>query len=274
MGGDGNSTLVLGEDSMKRLCILSLSLVVLPACSGDDSTPGNGNPTDASLADTSTPEDTGAGQDAGSPLDTGSPPPDTGTPPGDGGITDAMALADADAGSEPDASDGGCPSSWFVAPVVDTSIALPDGGGGVLLHAVGTGTQNYVCAAAIVDGGSPAWTLVTPEANLTDCHDALIGHHFASEAGAGFPEWQTTDGTYVIGTKHLPTFTPDGGAGSIPWLLLHAVDAGGSGTLSMAQYIQRLNTDGGNAPGDGCNVGTVGATRDVPYTADYYFYGP
>jgi Protein of unknown function (DUF3455) len=262
----------LGEDSMKRLCILSLSLVVLPACSGDNSTPGNNNATDASLTDTSTPEDTGAGQDAGSPLDTGSSPPDTGTPPGDGGIADAD--ADADAASEHDASEAGCPSSWFVAPVVDTSITLPDGGAGVLLHAVGTGTQNYVCAAATVDGGSPAWTLVTPEANLTDCHDTLIGHHFASEAGAAFPEWQTTDGTYVIGSKHLPTFTPDGGAGSIPWLLLKAVDAGGSGTLSMTQYIQRLNTDGGNAPADGCNVGTVGNTRDVPYTADYYFYGP
>ncbi len=261
---------------MKRLCILSLSLVVLPACSGDDSTPGgNANPVDASLADTSTPEDTGAGQDAGSPLDTGSPPPDTGTPPGDGGITDAMALADADAGSEPDASDAGCPSSWFVAPVVDTSIALPDGGPGVLLHAVGTGTQNYKCEGTPADGGAPyTWTLVTPEANLTDCQDRLIGHHFASEAGAAFPEWQTTDGTYVIGSKHLPTFTPDGGAGSIPWLLLNAVDAGGSGTLEMVQYIQRLNTDGGNAPADGCNAGTVGASSDVPYTADYYFYGP
>jgi len=126
-----------------------------------------------------------------------------------------------------------------------------------------------------VDGGPTyTWTLVTPEANLTDCHANLIGHHFASEAGAAYPEWQTTDGTFVIGTKHLPTFTPDGGAGSIPWLLLTKVDAGGSGTLSMADYIQRLNTDGGNAPATGCaGPGDLDAGVNVGYSADYYFYG-
>jgi hypothetical protein len=259
---------------MKRLCILSLSLAVLPACSGDDSTPG-ANTEDASLMDSPTPEDTG----------TTPPTPDTGTtPPTDAGVTpdtgtgvsDAE-VADADAGVETDASDGGCPTSWFVAPVTDPSIAVPDGGGGVLLHAMGSGTQNYQCKATPNDSGGPqyTWTLVTPEANLTDCHANVIGHHFASEAGSAFPEWETTDGTYVIGTKHLPTFTPDGGAASIPWLLLTRVDAGGSGTLSMTDYIQRLNTDGGNAPAAGCAAsGDVGATTDVPYTADYYFYGP
>jgi Protein of unknown function (DUF3455) len=265
---------------MKRLCILSLSLVVLPACSGDDSASG-GNVVDGSVADTTTPDDAGSGQDAAATSDAGSIPTDAGAPDSpeatlDAGAVDADAgqEADADAGQEADAGDGGCPATWFVAPVVDPSIALPDGGGGVLLHAVGTGTQNYMCEGNTSDGGAPyAWTLVTPEANLTDCHEALIGHHFASEAGAGFPEWQTTDGTYVIGTK-LHAFTPDGGAGSIPWLLVHAVDAGGSGTLSMAQYVQRLDTDGGNAPADGCDMASVGATTDVPYTADYYFFGP
>ena len=259
---------------MKRLCILSLSLAVLPACSGDDST-ASSNTGDASMMDTSvgddtsvTTPDTGSTRDTGPTADTGTTP-DTGTPPPDSGVVDAPV-------GEPDASDGGCPASWFVAPVVDPSIAVPDGGGGVLLHAVGTGTQNYVCKAGAADGGPPyAWTLVTPEANLTDCHAQLIGHHFASEAGAAFPEWQTTDGTYVIGTKHPPTFTPDGGAGSVPWLLVTSVEAGGGGTLSMADYIQRLNTDGGNSPATGCAAsGDVGSTTDVGYTADYYFYGP
>jgi hypothetical protein len=258
---------------MKRLCILSLSLAVLPACSGDDSTP-LGNPGDASVMDSSIPEDTGVTPptpDAGST-------PDTGTPDAEAPDADAGAeVADADAGAAPDGSDGGCPMSWYVAPVTDPKIAVPDGGGGVLLHAIGTGTQNYMCKATPNDSGGPqfTWTLVTPDANLTDCHANVIGHHFASEAGAAFPEWETTDGTYVIGTKHNPTFTPDGGAGSIPWLLVVEVDAGGSGTLSMTDYIQRLNTDGGNAPGTGCAAaGDVGATIDVPYTADYYFYGP
>jgi hypothetical protein len=271
---------------MKRLCILSLSFALLPACSGDDSASSGGNVQDGSVADATTPDDTGSGQDAGEAPDAGSIPTDAGTPDSpestlDAGAVDADAgqEADADAGAvdagpEPDGGDGGCPAAWFVAPAVDPTIALPDGGGSVLLHAVGTGTQNYMCEGNTADGGAPyAWTLVTPAANLTDCHEALIGHHFASEAGAGFPEWQTTDGTYVIGTK-LHAFTPDGGAGSIPWLLVQAVDAGGVGTLSMAHYVQRLDTDGGNAPAAGCDMASVGATTDVPYTADYYFFGP
>ncbi len=253
---------------MKRFCLLSLSLALLPACSGDDTSPSGA--TDASTTDVSV-EDTGSPEDGGSPVDTGSPKADTGAP------TDAgdAAVEELDAGDGGDGSLGPCPSSWFVAPVTDPSIALPDGGGGVLLHAIGTGTQNYVCKATTPDGGATtyAWTLVTPQANLLDCHNAIIGQHFASEAGAGFPEWQTSDG-FVIGVKKAP-FTPDGGSGSIPWLLVTAVDGGGSGPLSMTDYIQRLNTDGGNAPSTGCGVdGGVGDTIDVGYTADYYFYGP
>jgi hypothetical protein len=109
-----------------------------------------------------------------------------------------------------------------------------------------------------------------PSADLSDCNGAVIGHHFASEAGAGYPEWQTTDGTYVVGHK-LAAFTPDGGAESVPWLLLQQVSTGGAGTLSQTLYVQRLSTDGGVAPGPGCDAGD---TLQVPYGAEYYFYGP
>ena len=46
---------------------------------------------------------------------------------------------------------------------------------------------------------------------------------------------------------------------------------GGTGTLAEVAYIQRLDTDGGVAPGGSCDAG---ATADIPYSADYYFYGP
>jgi hypothetical protein len=253
---------------MKRTCIVSL-LLVLPACSGDDSNGGGGGTgMDASTADTSTATDTGTSPDTGS----------TGGGKGDGGDaatnqdggTDAEVDAEVDAGEPDDASDGACPAAWFAAPEVDPSIAVPDGGGGVLIHASGDGTQDYVCKALANDAGY-AWTLVTPAATLSDCHGTVIGHHFASEAGAAFPEWQTTDGTYVVGSKHAPF---DAGSASIPWLLLGAVDAGGSGTLSRTDYIQRLETDGGNAPATGCDGNNVGGTVNVPYTAEYFFYGP
>jgi hypothetical protein len=160
------------------------------------------------------------------------------------------------------------------------SALLPDGGT-VVLHALGAGTQDYACIGTPIDGGADAgdagesfaWVLQGPDALLKDCNGVTIGHHFP-DGGSTSPEWQTTDGTYVTGKK-LIAYTPDGGSGSVPWLLLQATGHGGTGTLSTVTYIQRLDTDGGNAPSTGCDVTTeAGATVNVPYTADYYFYGP
>jgi hypothetical protein len=174
-----------------------------------------------------------------------------------------------------DAPDTACAGFWTTAPVVDSALAVPDGGGGLLLHTRGGGTQNYACQAVKGDGGTTyAWSFVAPEANLNDCPSSLVVHHFASDAGPSAPEWQTGDGTYVIGQK-VHAVTPDGGAGSVPWLLLQAVAHGGNGTLSKTNYIQRLNTDGGVAPTDPCSATEhLGKIQKVPYGADYYFYGP
>ncbi|MGH7436815.1 MAG: DUF3455 domain-containing protein, partial [Polyangiaceae bacterium] len=123
-------------------------------------------------------------------------------------------------------------------------------------------------------GESFAWVLQGPDAQLKDCSGNMIGHHFPSEAGASAPEWQTTDGTYVVAHK-VATYTPDGGSGSVAWLLLQASSHGGDGGLSNVTFVQRLDTDGGVAPATGCDINTdAGATVNVPYTADYYFWGP
>jgi hypothetical protein len=161
----------------------------------------------------------------------------------------------------------GCGASWLAAPSVAREIALPSDGGGVLLHAAAAGTQNYACV--LTDAGT-VWNPTGPSATLSDCHGTLIGHHFASEAGANYPEWETLDGTYVIGDK-VGKYTPDGGASSVPWLLVQETTASGSGVIGQTVYVQRLFTDGGAAPGPGCDAGD---TLQVPYGADYYFYGP
>jgi hypothetical protein len=163
----------------------------------------------------------------------------------------------------------------LVAPTVDAVIEVPDGGGGVLLHATGTGTQNYTCEAVTLDGGSGyAWVFTGPQADLADCAMNKIGQHFASDGGPGAPEWMTlSDGTYVIGKK-VAADTPDGGSGAIPWLLIQAVaHGGGTGTLSHADYIQRVHTTGGLAPSTTCDATSMGMMEQVPYTADYYFFG-
>jgi hypothetical protein len=174
--------------------------------------------------------------------------------------------------AQQDASDGGCPSSWTLAPTVVDSLDVPDGGGGVILHAAGSGTQNYVCEATTTDAGTAyVWTFVGPQATLDDCAANLIGHHFASEAGAAAPEWQTLDNSYVIGKK-LAAYTAD--AAAVPWLLLQETSNAGTGTIASTLYIQRVNTSGGVAPSSGCDSTTVGNTSNQAYTADYYFYGP
>jgi hypothetical protein len=142
-----------------------------------------------------------------------------------------------------------------------------------VLHAAAAGSQNYVCAAARVDGGAGggyAWSFAGPEAVLSDCHAAAIGHHFASDAGASEPEWQTLDGAEVVGHK-IAALPVDGG---VPWLLLGVDGRSGSAPFTAAKYVQRVTTSGGLAPAAPCDAAHLGALAKVPYTADYFFYGP
>lgn len=244
---------------MRKLWIVSV--LVLSGCgsSGDDVT----TTTDTGTSPADTAVDTSA-SDTESPIDS-----TTG---------DTTTDAPSDAPSDGDA--GGCPASWTVAPVVDPSIAVPDGGGGVLLHAQGVGTQNYKCMASTPSdagadaddaGTTYAWTLTGPEADLKDCMMNKIGTHFASDAGASAPEWMTIDGTDVIAKKNAAYTPPDSGA--VPWLLLQATAHSGTGTLSKVLYIQRVNTTGGKAPATGCDASAVGMTTKIAYTADYWFFG-
>jgi hypothetical protein len=238
-------------------------------CSGSSS--GNAGGTDGggahdAGADVTTPQDSGQGQDA------------TSNDSGGGNDTGSDALPPGDSGG--DAADGSCPSTWFTPPTVDPSITPPvDGGpeaGAVFLHGAGVGTQNYMCecpdAGSDADGGEAgacAWTLVAPAANLSDCNGVVFAVHSAP-TGSTHPMWTSTDGSDVVGHK-LAAF--DAGAASIPGLLLEAASYGDAGgVMNEVQYVQRLDTDGGNPPATGCDSAHGGATTDVGYTADYYFW--
>lgn len=230
---------------MKRARLLllgaaSAGLLLAQACSGDDSNQNDaGN--DASLDATQDVAKQDAAKDAAQDVTT------------------------------TDAGDGGCPSAWTATPTVDPSL-VPDAGGAVIVHGAATGTQDYTCESTTTDAGtSYAWTFVGPEATLVDCSQVVIAHHFANDAGS--PEWQATDQSFVVGKK-LVGFTPDGGSGSVPWLLLQATATSGSGALGTTTFVQRLNTDGGLAPSATCDGNNVGTTSKTPYSADYYFYGP
>src|SRR5262249_44311602 len=113
------------------------------------------------------------------------------------------------------------------------SLRVPDHAK-LVLHAFGSGVQIYTWSGA-------AWTFVAPPATLfsDEKHPEIIGTHFAG------PTWESTSGSTVVGAvvKRCPA-----DPSSIPWLLLQAVSNGGDGVFDDVDFIQRLNTVGGNAP--------------------------
>jgi hypothetical protein len=120
-----------------------------------------------------------------------------------------------------------------------------------------------VCQAG-ASGGAPAWALERPDALLFAKHGRVVAHHYEG------PTWEGLDGSSVVGKRLDPSYTPDPTA--IPWLLLQAKSTAGDGLFSSVTYIQRLQTEQGLPPQNGCDAGSVGAHVRSAYTATYYFY--
>jgi hypothetical protein len=133
----------------------------------------------------------------------------------------------------------------------------------LLLQVHAKGDQVYTCKS---DAAQFTWTLKAPDAQLFDKDGKLSGKHFAG------PSWEANDGSRVTGKAVANAPSPD--ADSIPWLLVNIVGHEGSGVLSSATTIQRLNTKGGKAPASGCDAEHVGKEVRVAYSADYLFYAP
>ena len=125
------------------------------------------------------------------------------------------------------------------------------------------GVQIYACRPRANDPNAYQWTFVAPEATLTESGGS-VGTH-----GAG-PIWESTsDRSSVRGAVKQ---RQDGGAGSIPWLLLSGSPTEGAGKFAGVTSIQRVATKGGVEPAGGCDASKAGQEVRVPYTADYYFY--
>jgi hypothetical protein len=133
----------------------------------------------------------------------------------------------------------------------------------LLLQVHAKGDQVYTCKEGVTEF---AWTLKAPDAQLFDKDGKPFGKHFAG------PSWEANDGSRVKGNAAANAPSPD--ADSIPWLLVNVVGHEGSGVLSRATTIQRINTKGGKAPATGCDGAHAGQEIRVPYSADYVFYAP
>jgi hypothetical protein len=124
-----------------------------------------------------------------------------------------------------------------------------------------TGVQVYACSAP-KPGEAPAWALEGPHAVLNAGRD-VAAIHFAG------PTWQALDGSSVKGAKLAAADAPKDSA--VPWLLLSATPSG-AGAFEKITHVQRLDTDGGKAPSDGCDAKHLGAKVLVPYRSNYFFY--
>ena len=131
----------------------------------------------------------------------------------------------------------------------------PPAGSDLVLHVYARGVQIYRWDGA-------GWILVGPSAQLfADANNkALVGTHYTG------PTCKSITGSSVVG-EVIDRCTPD--ADAIQWLLLRGTRSAGPGVFKGVTHIQRVNTVGGKAPAE---AGIVGQVREMPYTADYFFY--
>jgi len=131
----------------------------------------------------------------------------------------------------------------------------------LLLQVHAKGDQVYTCKA---DAAQFTWTLKAPTPNSSTKMEALRQTFRRTFLGSN-------DGSRVTGKAVANAPSPD--ANSIP-SPINIVTHDGSGVLSRATTIQRLNTKGGKAPASGCDASHVGQEVRVPYSADYLFFAP
>lgn len=125
--------------------------------------------------------------------------------------------------------------------------------------------HTYARGVQIYRWNGTAWVFVAPVANL------FAEENFHGEVGTHYvgPKWESKSGSKVEARRVAGTgCRPDPTA--IEWLLLSRFDSTGPGIFANVTFIQRVNTTGGLAPSA---PGTVlDEVKEVPYTAEYYFY--
>lgn len=145
------------------------------------------------------------------------------------------------------------------APAAETSLpdAIAAPGEAIVLNVHAEGAQVYECKAG--PDGKPAWAFREPIATLL-VDGKTVGRHYAG------PNWELSDGSAVAGK--VAGSAPGATANDIAWLKLDVASHRGSGALTAATTVQRINTRGGKLDG-ACDQ--PGAFRSAPYSADYVF---
>jgi hypothetical protein len=149
------------------------------------------------------------------------------------------------------------PASAARAELGDCDSLNVPAGSKLAFHAYAKGVQIY-------HWNGSDWSFDGPSAVLSSDAEGedIVGTHYSG------PRWKSLSGGTVKGEfPVLCAVDPD----AIPWLLLRAVPDDGPGVFQRVAFIQRVNTVGGKKPplADGHFTGQV---KEVPYTAEYFFY--
>lgn len=163
---------------------------------------------------------------------------------------------------------GAC-SSMGPAPMASSQSGLPDtikvpAGNHLAWETTGTGEITYECRDKANAPGQTEWVFVGPKAVLTDRAGKAVGSYYGPPA-----TWEALDGSRLTATQLA---VAPAGAGNLPYQLVKANPATGSGALVGVTYIQRVALKGGVAPAAECNAAKRGQRETVAYQADYLFW--
>ncbi|HZZ92619.1 MAG TPA: DUF3455 domain-containing protein [Usitatibacter sp.] len=130
---------------------------------------------------------------------------------------------------------------------------------------VENGVRVYECRQALTDPDRFHWAFVTPDATL---NDPASGHDVAT--ARAIDQWNSM--IDLSSVSAVLRATQESSPGDLPWAYMRAIPTSPDGMFAGVTSIQRVNTRGGAAPGNGCNADTAGSEARVPFTAEYYFY--
>ena len=153
--------------------------------------------------------------------------------------------------------------STFSQASLPASIQVPEGNR-IAWETVGAGDITYECRPKANAAGQTEWVFAGPDAVLTDRSGKKVGTYYGPPA-----TWEANDGSKVTG-KQLAV--APAGEGNLPYQLVQANPAMGSGALTGTTYIQRVALKGGVAPKSACTPADQGKREIVKYQADYIFW--
>jgi hypothetical protein len=155
------------------------------------------------------------------------------------------------------------PASTYSQASLPAAVQVP-AGHKVAMETVAMGELTYECRDKVGMPGATEWFFAGPKATLADRAGKQVGTYYGPPA-----TWEARDGSKVSGTQ---VAVAPSGAGNIPFQLVKANPAMGSGAMMGVSYIQRVALKGGAAPASGCTADTKGARVVVPYQGDYIFW--